>query len=292
MFLSYLLIDTAADPARPRPGRAWVRNPYRVHQRLCMAFPSAERRELDNEFVAPFVPADFPTLVRKEETRGGRAHVHHVREEAAGFLFRIDMVAEPIRAADAKAVEWRGRLGSAAPSRHVIVVQSGGETEPRWDYAFHNAREFLCAEPLVKGYSATFKKGQHYRFVLRANPTKKVGTASKAERLAARATNSRPSGRHGRRVYLRDPAEQGKWLREQGEGTTDREGKGFRVLDVCAESESPVRGRKDDHRITLASVRFEGVLEVTDAVTFRAAVFAGIGPGKGLGFGLLSLAPA
>ena len=45
-------------------------------------------------------------------------------------------------------------------------------------------------------------------------------------------------------------------------------------------------------RITVDSVQFDGVLAVVDASVLRAAISAGIGPGKALGMGLLSLGKA
>lgn len=38
MYLSSLMINTGDNPDRPRPGRTWLRDIYRVHQRLSMAF--------------------------------------------------------------------------------------------------------------------------------------------------------------------------------------------------------------------------------------------------------------
>jgi CRISPR system Cascade subunit CasE len=38
VYESLLVVNTGTDPDHARPGRQWVRNPYRVHQRLCMAF--------------------------------------------------------------------------------------------------------------------------------------------------------------------------------------------------------------------------------------------------------------
>ena len=43
--------------------------------------------------------------------------------------------------------------------------------------------------------------------------------------------------------------------------------------------------------ISLLSVLFEGVLEVVEPKRFLETLSAGIGAGKGLGFGLLSIAP-
>lgn len=49
MYLSSVPVETGADPNRPRPGRMWISNPYRIHQRLCMAFdgrmPGPEARD-------------------------------------------------------------------------------------------------------------------------------------------------------------------------------------------------------------------------------------------------------
>ena len=82
MYLSALLVDVGTDPDRPRPGRLWLRNLYRVHQRLCMAFPSAARKPDDPHFLKPFKPQDFGTSKPKQ--------VHVARRTDAGFLFRID----------------------------------------------------------------------------------------------------------------------------------------------------------------------------------------------------------
>lgn len=38
MFLSSIPVETGNDPNRMWPGKRWVSNPYRVHQRLCMGF--------------------------------------------------------------------------------------------------------------------------------------------------------------------------------------------------------------------------------------------------------------
>jgi len=79
MFLSTLLIDTGTNPDRERPGRKWLRNLYRVHQRLCMAFPSKERKCNDADMIKPFSPDDF-----------GQGQIHVQRNTNAGFLFRVD----------------------------------------------------------------------------------------------------------------------------------------------------------------------------------------------------------
>jgi CRISPR system Cascade subunit CasE len=144
MYLSYLLIDAGEDPDRHRPGRLWLRNLYRVHQRLCMAFPSASRVSDDTDFLKPFKPEDF-----------GLKQVHVARGMDAGFLFRVDP-------------QPGGRV--------VILVQSA--LKPDWDYAFHNADYLLAAPPEWKAFDPCFAKGQLLRFRLVANPTRKIDTKS------------------------------------------------------------------------------------------------------------------
>lgn len=113
MYRSCLLIDVGNNPDRPRPGRSWLRNRYHVHQRLCMAFPSASRKAEDVDFLKPFNPDMF-----------GNGRVGEKRSVDAGFLFHID---------------------SLPNGRAVIIVQSA--IEPDWNYAFHNANHLLAAPP-------------------------------------------------------------------------------------------------------------------------------------------------
>ncbi|MBF0517330.1 MAG: type I-E CRISPR-associated protein Cas6/Cse3/CasE [Nitrospirae bacterium] len=147
MFLSHILVNTGIDPDRPRPGRQWLRNRYRVHQRLCMAFPEPSRLINDRDFLKPYVPEDF-----------GGAHIHVKRAEDAGFLFRVD---------------------SLTGGRVIILVQSA--VIPNWDYAFHNADYLIDAPPVIKPYDPGFTEGQRLRFCIAANPTRKIDTKTKAD---------------------------------------------------------------------------------------------------------------
>jgi len=144
MYLSCLLIDVGENPDRPRPGRLWLRNLYRVHQRLCMAFPSANRVSDDADFLAPFKPEDF-----------GIGQVKVPRGANAGFLYRVDPLQD---------------------SRVVILVQSA--VKPNWEYAFHNADYLLAAPPQTKSLNPSFEREQKFRFRLVANPTRKIKTKS------------------------------------------------------------------------------------------------------------------
>ena len=144
MYRSCLLIDVGNNPDRPRPGRLWLRNRYHVHQRLCMAFPSASRKAEDADFLKPFNTEEF-----------GNGQVTVKRTMDAGFLFFIDPLPN---------------------GRAVIIVQSA--IVPDWNYAFHNASHLLAAPPVVKPFEPHFPKGQWLRFRLAANPTRRLSKHS------------------------------------------------------------------------------------------------------------------
>lgn len=144
MYRSCLMIDLGSNPDRPRPGRMWLRNRYHIHQRLCMAFPSAFRKANDVDFINPFNPDEF-----------GKGHVHVDRAEDSGFLFRVE---------------------SLPNGRAVILVQSA--IKPDWDFAFRNAGYLLSAPPEVRSFEPSFLKGQCLRFRLAANPTRRLSRNS------------------------------------------------------------------------------------------------------------------
>ncbi len=258
MFLSFLLINVGDNPDRPRPGRIWLRNLYHVHQRLCMAFPSPPRISEDPGFLKPFKPEDF-----------GKNQVHVKREADSGFLFRID---------------------PQPGGRAVILVHSA--VRPDWEYAFQNARHLLIAPAEVKPSDHSFQKGQRLRFRLVANPTKKIGTISKSERQSCtREELIEKKGRHGKRVPVRNDQFLdwlADWCIRPDEPSGFSINKGSTVIQPGYIYVNK-GGNGEGHR--LRSVRYEGILEVTDPDKFRSTLLRGIGPGKAFGFGLLSVAP-
>ena len=152
MYLSALVVNAGENPDRPNwnIARRWLNKPYRVHQRLCMAFPSATRKQEDPEFLRPHCPKDFSAQV---EVRRG---------EEAGFLYRVE---------------------ADRPGRPLVLVQSA--IEPDWDYAFHNA-DYLLAESRVKQFEPAFCQDQMLRFRLQANPTKKLSRKAEGKRQGRR----------------------------------------------------------------------------------------------------------
>jgi len=109
-----------------------------------MAFPSASRKDGDNDFLKPYKPEEFAN---------GQVHVE--RASDSGFLFRIDIIPN---------------------GRAVIIVQSA--TCPDWEYAFHNAGHFLAGPPEVKRVNLPFEHGQNLKFRLLGNPTRRLSKCS------------------------------------------------------------------------------------------------------------------
>jgi len=103
-------------------------------------------------------------------------------------------------------------------------------------------------------------------------------------RLLANPTVTRNGKRHG----LKDDEARLAWLARQGPRS------GFEVVAAERHGSGRIRAPQGRHArtITLDAVLFEGVLRVIDAQAVCTAWAQGIGPGKALGLGMLSLAPA
>jgi len=156
-------------------------------------------------------------------------------------------------------------------TKPILLVQS--EKKPDWsnldhvsDYVTHGCNR----EPPIhtKPLRLTLAPGQRLAFRLRANPTVK---------------------RNGKRLGLLTEDQQLAWLaRKASDG-------GFRILSARAIAEGIVSDTKSSasgtHRLTFYAVRYEGILQVLDPEKLLETMRTGIGPAKGLGFGLLSIAP-
>lgn len=180
-------------------------------------------------------------------------------------------------------VLWRLDHGAQSHDVHLMIVsplrpdlralneQSGWETGSPGRTA--NYDEFLSG----------LKQGQAWRFRLNANPT----------------VTLRPSGegrQRGKRHAHVTAAQQLQWL-------VDRAGRfGFRIPpDSANEPSATVTGRDllrfrrgtdgTGRTVTLSKATFDGVLEVHNANALRHALVQGIGPAKGYGCGLMTLAP-
>ena len=158
----------------------------------------------------------------------------------------------------------------------VLLVQSQGA--PDWSWLDEpGARGYLLPEeawppnvdvnPATKAFDLRPRQGQVLAFRLRANPTVR---------------------RDGKRRGLSREEDQLAWLERKA-----REG-GFRLLAARTSDQTAVSGSLRRygrvHRLQLLSVLFDGSLEVLDPDRLQQAVRQGVGSGKGMGFGLLSLA--
>ena len=113
--------------------------------------------------------------------------------------------------------------------------------------------------------------GRRYPFDLLAVPAKKV---------AMEGT------KNSRRRLLRTPGERMDWLRRKGEQH------GFELIHAVEAEQVSSYGKhakENGGSMHVASVRFQGLLRVTDKERFRNAWRHGIGPGRAYGNGMLLL---
>ena len=195
-----------------------------------------------------------------------RAFPDGVRRENADILYRLETDRNP----------------------PLLLVQS--EIEPAWDALdpgwLYPASPFdplpNPAVRLVEGLHLS--NGRILQFRLVANPSvKKVRRNPDGARR-----------KNGNRVPLVREEKQIAWLQEKGKKH------GFRVLQVLVTDPRKytlwkrARGEKAKKNppITLFTVRFDGLLQITDPEAFQRAIRQGIGPSKAFGCGLLSVAPA
>ncbi|HEY1176005.1 MAG TPA: type I-E CRISPR-associated protein Cas6/Cse3/CasE [Phytomonospora sp.] len=193
------------------------------------------------------------------------------REDGARVLWRVDSGEGP-----------RAVLYLVSPSRpdvRHIVEQAGWDAEGGSETRAYG------------GFLDGLAEGQRWAFRLTANPTM---CAPKPEKHVRDETGARRTQRFGHVTI----AQQAGWLLDRAARN------GFRVVDAGSSAAvgEPVpnlvvsaretrRFRRQGAVVTLATATFDGVLEVADAGVFRRTLVAGLGPAKGYGCGLMTLAP-
>jgi CRISPR system Cascade subunit CasE len=164
----------------------------------------------------------------------------------------------------------------------TLLVQS--QYEPDWSFLFAPEKNYLhpaddfpldVENPAVKAVNVDFHPGQVLAFRLRANPTVK---------------KDREGKKQGRRVALVREEDQLMWMERKLETA------GASLVSARTSNETKLNGERkyagERQALSFLSVLFDGVLQVKDPAEFKEALQTGIGSGKGLGFGLLSLAPS
>ncbi|MGW3864925.1 type I-E CRISPR-associated protein Cas6/Cse3/CasE [Streptomyces sp. NPDC005047] len=210
-------------------------------------------------------------------------------------------------------VLWR--QDNDTPYRADILVLT--ESRPSWAHLVDDAGWPGAdgGHPLIADYTPLLERiirGREFGFRLTANPVHNVARPSRpSEQQAARLKKGAEDGSRSRgsRVAHRTAAQQLQWLLKRCErhgftipdATTTPPAPGLHTQDhnlaagpaVTIVSRDTLRFRKhhDGPRITLSTATFEGRLRVTDPDALRTALLYGIGPAKGYGQGLLTLAP-
>ena len=126
----------------------------------------------------------------------------------------------------------------------------------------------------------SLKIGQRFRFRLRANPC---------------------VTRDGKRLGLLQLVEQEQWMKRKGHShgfalpplpSFDLSETGQERVDVRVSQEQMLRGTQHaGNGIRIFSVMYDGILSVNEPAKFRDALQSGIGHGKVMGLGLLSVVP-
>ena len=152
-----------------------------------------------------------------------------------------------------------------------ILVQS--QDMPDWTFlSEEGGKGYLLPmdepNPAIKQFDPILKKDQVLLFRIKANPTIK---------------------HEDKRVGLYKEDEQFAWLKRKADAG------GFHILSVQTDRKLLVTGKiyrqEEQHDLKMFCVQFEGVLQVDNPEEMTETIKKGVGSGKGLGFGLLSLAP-
>ncbi len=142
-----------------------------------------------------------------------------------------------------------------------VLVQS--MNEPVWS-KLNVDENYLFSNVEMKEILLKLKEGQVFYFRLYANPTVK---------------------RNGKRFGLIKDSEQTEWLQRKADNG------GFSILHTSITPKGIVKQKKGKMDISFLAVTFEGNLKIDSPEKFQNTIEKGIGTGKGLGFGLLSVAP-
>jgi len=285
MYLSWLLINVGDNPDREDwRNRNWLRNVYRVHQRLSMAFPSATRR-------TAYAPEDFPEQAQADQIMRGSADVHEERGDQGGFLYRIDFGVPPRPNTGRQSACSCAKAELPPP---VVLVQSA--KWPDWNYAFgldKDARDpvtgrpvgsagpLLAAAPEVKELKLGFQAGDICRFRLNANPTRRLNHGPFSGKRV-----SVGQGRTAVLDWLWRKASEGGWdpLFDRRDNDWDPN---WRIETGLVHAWKKEDAEAD--RMSFACANIDGLLKVCDPERFRETISRGIGPAKAFGFGLLTV---
>lgn len=196
---------------------------------------------------------------------GALGHVRRDIADAYQMHRTLTRVFTDDEASSPKRFLWRLE---AAPAREAtgaatVLVQSA---QPGNWTAIEQIDGYRLEGQKALALDNLLKSGCHYAFRVLANPT---------------------VTRDGKRYGLVGEEAQRAWLGRQAE----RNGFSLQECVVTGTSRLAVRQPRSGHRITVDTVRFDGVLTVEDIGKMSDALLQGLGHAKALGLGLLSIAP-
>lgn len=257
MFLSQLLVNPGSHPDKPRPGVEWLKQTYRVHQRIWMAFPDTHRVKEDPFFLGTWTSGTGSRPQRAE----------------SGFLFRIEPE-PPLRILVQSVTQpnWEYAFQNAP---HLLAGQP-------------QVREF---EPVF-----TVGQMFRFRLVMQM-VTRQTIAKSEAAQAAVKRRSEHPipwlgpdSDESG---TMRGDRGRSAWRAKLERASI---GAGFDLIPFLDQLRiRPVRNllmkraSGQPPRAFQAGL-FDGQLICTDPERLRDSVVNGIGRGKAFGMGLLSLA--
>ena len=159
--------------------------------------------------------------------------------------------------------------------RSQVLVQT--HSAPAWNTAFDEF-DVLLHEPEHKAFNPVLINNGLYRFRLLANPT-------------AKKTFEKDDGeKHKTRLGIFKEADQIEWLkRKLSESGAELVNWRVNPRGMVYSHKNP---QKDKQTQIHYAVLFEGILKVINPDQLLQTLQNGIGPAKGYGFGLLSLARA
>ncbi len=256
MFLSQLLVNPGTHPDKPRPGVDWMKQTYRVHQRIWMAFPGAHRMNEDPFFLGTW-SSDSLSKPRRQE---------------GGFLFRIEP--EPpmrILVQSSERPKWDYAFQNApyllAGPPQVREYEPSFKAGERFRFRLTMLMVKRRTAPANAATESAKARSEHpIRCLLPAsesngNPRPDPNFTAWRERFASVAERSGFAAGDYQQHLRVEPVRN---LHMKPEGT--KPGKPFNAA------------------------MFEGILTCTDPSLLREAIINGIGRGKAFGMGLLSLA--
>ncbi|PZR51717.1 type I-E CRISPR-associated protein Cas6/Cse3/CasE [Xylanimonas oleitrophica] len=194
-------------------------------------------------------------------------------DERGRVLWRVDRDAHQ---------HWLYVVSRPAPDFAHVVEQAGWPTTQGGDEAW-----------TVRPYGPLLDRladGQVWAFRLTANPTRSSRATEVVAGIPQVPAGSPPGGRSKRYAHV-TVAQQQDWLLDRAERwgfeVPEKDG----VPDVVVRDRRTERFNRKGATVTIAKATFDGILRVTDAHALRTALVAGMGPAKGYGCGLLTLAP-